>query len=181
MTARTFILHRYEDRSGVSGTGQVAEGCEFSDGAVAVRWFGEHPSTAAWGDIRDVEAVHGHGGLTVVEYADPNRLLAGYQQVVFWLSKEMTRERLPVSVAPHPDWPDRLLLTFADNTAWRFWIGLLDGSTDAATHTEDDAGWWHSWTSHDENVWLAYRDDTDTLAALLDEHPLETFDREDRG
>jgi hypothetical protein len=182
MTSSTlYTLHRHRDVSSVSGTGAVATICEFSSGLVAMHWDSPTPSIAVYTDIRHIEALHGHSGASVLETQDPNRLLAGYQQVTFWLSKQMTPERLPVSVAPHPDWPDRLLLTFADNTAWRFWIGLLDGSTDAATHTEDDAGWWHSWTSHDGNVWLAYRDDTDTLAALLDEHPLETFDREDRG
>jgi hypothetical protein len=125
--------------------------------------------------------LHGHSGASVIEIQDPHRLLAGYQQVTFWLTREMTPERLPLSVGPHPDWPDRLLVTLRDQASWSFWTALLDGSTDAATHTEDDAGWWHSWTSHDGNVWLAYRDDTDTLAALLDEHPLTTFEREDRG
>jgi len=42
---RTFVLHRDEDVSGVSGTGVVAEGVVFSDGAVVVRWLGKHAST----------------------------------------------------------------------------------------------------------------------------------------
>lgn len=176
MTAATFVLHRYEDKSGVSGTGLVAEGVEFSDGAVALHWPGEYPSTAAWEDIRGVEAVHGHGGLTVVEYADPSRLLAGYQQVVFWLTRQMTPERLPLSVGPHPDWPDRLLVKLADERAWSFWTALLDGSTDAATHVAVGNETRHTWVHPEGNVWLEYMSD-----ATYDEHPLQTYDREDRG
>jgi len=68
MTIMTGRLRRHFDVSKVSGTGDVAEFCEFSDGSVAVRWLGEHPSTAVWADIRDVEFIHGHGGLTQVVF-----------------------------------------------------------------------------------------------------------------
>jgi hypothetical protein len=71
MTIMTGRLRRYVDVSQVSGTGDVAEFCEFSDGTVAVRWFGEHPSTAVWGDIRDIEFIHGHGGKTVLVFDEP--------------------------------------------------------------------------------------------------------------
>jgi len=64
MTVMTGRLRRHVDVSRVSGTGDVAEFCEFSDGSVAVRWLGEHPSTAVWNDIRDVEIIHGHNGAT---------------------------------------------------------------------------------------------------------------------
>src|SRR5205085_3748143 len=37
----TFHLLRYEDESGVSGTGWVAEGAVFSNGWVALTWLGE--------------------------------------------------------------------------------------------------------------------------------------------
>ncbi|HEY9339709.1 MAG TPA: hypothetical protein VIQ79_35025 [Kribbella sp.] len=65
-----FRLHRHRDPSGVSGTGDVAEGVEFSDGAVAVRWLGEHPSTAAWGGTDDVLHIHGHNGQTEIRWID---------------------------------------------------------------------------------------------------------------
>jgi hypothetical protein len=68
MSVMTGRLRRHIDVSKVSGTGDVAEFCEFSDGTVAVRWFGDHPSTAVWGDIRDVEFIHGHAGLTEVVF-----------------------------------------------------------------------------------------------------------------
>lgn len=173
MTAATFILHRYEDKSGVSGTGQVAEGVEFSDGSVALRWHGEHPSTAAWNDIRDVEAIHGHGGLTVVEYADPNRLVKAYAQVTFWLLSARYHDR-PLQVKPHPDWPDRLLLTFRDERVWRFWIGLMDGSAHAATHVVEGEQVRHTWITPSGDCWLQYTTE-------ITEDPLDVFDREDRG
>ena len=64
---RTFELHREIDVSGVSGTGVVAEGVEFSDGTAVVRWIvGKHRSTVAWESVAAVEAIHGHGGATTI-------------------------------------------------------------------------------------------------------------------
>jgi hypothetical protein len=74
---RTFELVRYRDPSGVSGTGVVAEGCEFSDGSVALRWRGENPATAVWPNIESVVAVHGHQGATEVRWADAHIVPAG--------------------------------------------------------------------------------------------------------
>lgn len=66
---KLFILQRDEDETGVSGTGVVAEGIEFSDGRVALRWcVGEHRSTVAWDSIEAVRAIHGHDGKTKVVY-----------------------------------------------------------------------------------------------------------------
>ena len=66
MSARAFELHRDVDMSGVSGTGVVAEGVEFSDGTVALRWNSEWPTSVVFHErgIESVEAVHGHGGHT---------------------------------------------------------------------------------------------------------------------
>lgn len=62
---RTFNLVRHTDVSGISGTGVVAQGVEFNDGTVAMRWTtGEHRSTVLWDDIESVVAIHGHGGAT---------------------------------------------------------------------------------------------------------------------
>jgi len=65
-----FRLLRHHDKSGVSGTGFVAEGIRFSDGAVAVRWTGDHPSTASWSSLDGVLAVHGHAGATEVVWVE---------------------------------------------------------------------------------------------------------------
>jgi hypothetical protein len=68
---RCFVLLRTEDVSGVSGTGVVAEGVEFLDGKVALRWcVGEWRSTVVWDSIDGVEAVHGHDGRTEVLWLD---------------------------------------------------------------------------------------------------------------
>lgn len=66
---RLFVLQRHVDVSGISGVGPVAEGVEWSDGTVSLRWNGETPSTTFWqAGIPAVEAVHGHGGATEVLY-----------------------------------------------------------------------------------------------------------------
>ena len=148
-----FTLHRFQDISEVSGTGQVAFGVEFPDGAVAVRWPGDHPSTAAWGDIRDVEAIHGHGGSTVVEYTDNARLLAAYQRV---MPHVIAEHYVPLLVRPHPDHPDRLRVVLHGERDWRFWIALLDGSSDAATHAEVNGDTEHTWISPDGGIWLQH-------------------------
>lgn len=67
---RTFHLVRGEDLTGVSGTGVVAEGIQFSDGNVAMRWLSEHRSTVLWADIDTAMKVHGHNGSTYVQWLD---------------------------------------------------------------------------------------------------------------
>ncbi|GAA1643532.1 hypothetical protein GCM10009744_37300 [Kribbella alba] len=71
MTSRRFRLIRHHDISGVSGTGPVAEGVQFTDGAVALRWYGDYPTTTVWDGIDSVIAIHGHQGATEVEWLDP--------------------------------------------------------------------------------------------------------------
>lgn len=67
---RRFHLDRHDDPSGVSGVGIVAEGVEFFDGTVVLRWRSEHPSTCVYPDIATVQLVHGHAGSTVVTWVD---------------------------------------------------------------------------------------------------------------
>lgn len=172
MSIATAVVRRHHDISGVSGTGDVAELAEFSDGAVAVRWPGDHPSTACWNDIRDVEFIHGHQGATEIVFTEEARLLAAYKQVTHFLLRARYFDR-PITCAPHPDHPDRLRCTFRDERSWRFWIALLDGSSDAATHEEVDGETEHRWVSADDNVWLVYYTPTAT-------EPLEIYDKEDR-
>lgn len=68
---RRFHLQRNEDESGVSGTGIVTEGVEFSDGSCAMRWMTNTSSTTFYSSIEDVVTIHGHGGKTVVVWIDP--------------------------------------------------------------------------------------------------------------
>lgn len=70
---RTFQLLRRHDPSGVSGTGCVAVGVEFPDGAVALRWCSDRPTTTLFASLDDVVAIHGHGGATVVCWDDQER------------------------------------------------------------------------------------------------------------
>ena len=63
---RLFKLQRKVDCSGVSGTGVVAEGVEFDDGQVVLRWLTAHASTGVYKNWEDVEWVHGHQGATEI-------------------------------------------------------------------------------------------------------------------
>lgn len=65
---RMFKLIRHEDETGVSGAGYVAQGVEFDDGSVAMRWRTETSSTAVYAKIEDVEVIHGHGGKTEIQW-----------------------------------------------------------------------------------------------------------------
>lgn len=72
---RTFHLARDKDATGVSGTGIVAEGVEFSDGTVALRWLGGNPTSVVFHDngMASVEAIHGHSGATRIVMAETLR------------------------------------------------------------------------------------------------------------
>lgn len=75
MSHRRFILERQTDISGVSGTGVVVEGCQFSDGAVVVHWLGRWPTTTVFHTLdaamEAVDAIHGHDGTTLTRWVDP--------------------------------------------------------------------------------------------------------------
>lgn len=72
LSVRRFALMRHEDTTGISGVGLVAEGVEFSDGSVCVRWRTEWPTSVVFHDrgIESVLALHGHGGATEVVWLD---------------------------------------------------------------------------------------------------------------
>lgn len=69
---RRFVLDRNVDLTGVSGTGVVAEGVEFSDGVVCLHWTSAWPSSVVHYDrgLDSVLAVHGHDGRTVLRFLD---------------------------------------------------------------------------------------------------------------
>jgi hypothetical protein len=69
---RRFVLMRRRDTSGISGIGRVAEGVEFSDGRVALRWVAHEQSrsTVLWDCIADLVTIHGHDGDTEVVWVD---------------------------------------------------------------------------------------------------------------
>jgi hypothetical protein len=67
---RTFILRRDTDVTGVSLTGDIAEGVEFSNGQVVLCWrqIPGRPeigsSIAIWPNLQSMLGVHGHDGAT---------------------------------------------------------------------------------------------------------------------
>lgn len=78
---RRFVLNRKADLTGMSGTGDVAEGVEFEDGTCAMRWKelptddpnyirGVRATTVIYQNAASIEALHGHGGFTVVHWVD---------------------------------------------------------------------------------------------------------------
>jgi hypothetical protein len=67
---RRFVLLRTEDESGTSGTGIVAEGVEFTDGSVALRWRSIINSTVVYDNLKAVDLIHGHGGKTQVAFVE---------------------------------------------------------------------------------------------------------------
>lgn len=68
---RRFHLLRVEDASGVSGTGRVAEGVEFSNGFVVLSWLTQFSSLGTYPNLHVLEAIHGHEGRTRVVFDDP--------------------------------------------------------------------------------------------------------------
>ena len=67
---RLFDLVRDEDISGISGTGKVAEGIEWSNGKVHMCWLGTLHTIEAADAIHIIEKIHGHGGRTRVVFRD---------------------------------------------------------------------------------------------------------------
>lgn len=68
---RRFQIVRFEDVSGVSGTGVVAEGVRFWTGQCIVCWLSETSSLCIHRSIATVRAVHCHGNKSAVVWLDP--------------------------------------------------------------------------------------------------------------
>jgi hypothetical protein len=68
---RRFWLYRKEDPSGVSGTGYVAEGVEWTDGRVDVRFLSSHKTDNGFPNLKEMHNLHGHEGDTEVVWVDP--------------------------------------------------------------------------------------------------------------
>ena len=60
-----------EDKTGISGTGRIAEGVEFLDGTATLRWMTKYRSSGFYTNMEELEAIHGHGGTTVTVWLDP--------------------------------------------------------------------------------------------------------------
>lgn len=68
---RKFHLHRNKDISGISGTGDVAEGVQFKDGQVVLSWMGQFHCMSIWPTLDAMLHIHGHEGATIVEWEEP--------------------------------------------------------------------------------------------------------------
>jgi hypothetical protein len=68
---RRFELIRYEDTTGISGTGKIAEGVIFSSGKCALAWtIKDIPSVTIYDSVEQVIAIHGHDGKTELRWID---------------------------------------------------------------------------------------------------------------
>jgi len=67
---RRFHLIRTEDESGISGTGLIVEGIEFTNGKCSISWLTPYTSVSIFDSIKVLEEVHGHQGKTRIEYYD---------------------------------------------------------------------------------------------------------------
>jgi hypothetical protein len=63
---KLFHFYRREDQSGVSGTGPVVEGVQFTNGWCALRWLSNMSSICFYQSIEEVKKIHSHGGKTEV-------------------------------------------------------------------------------------------------------------------
>lgn len=67
---RRFTLVRHMDATGVSGTGEVAQGVQFPSGKCVVCWLTAVTSVAVYDSIIFVRTIHGHDGQTEVRWDD---------------------------------------------------------------------------------------------------------------
>lgn len=67
---RRFVLERSVDLTGVSGTGTVVEGVQFSNGRCVILWLGAMSSMTMHDNIENVVAIHGHNGATELHWID---------------------------------------------------------------------------------------------------------------
>lgn len=106
-----FKLVRRIDSSGISGLGVVADGVEFPDGHVVVRWRagspqpGVKPTTVIFSDIAACISLHGHGADTWIEFYDGSKLWqdgkGGITADEPGIAKD---ENLPVPDSAHPNY-----------------------------------------------------------------------------
>jgi len=63
---KLFHFYRVKDETGVSGTGPVVEGVQFTNGWCALRWISPKSSICFYQSIEDVKAIHSHQGMTEI-------------------------------------------------------------------------------------------------------------------
>ncbi len=65
---KTFRMVRREDATGISGTGVVAEGVEFANGACVLSWLTQFESLGIYPSLDELLRIHGHEGRTTVVF-----------------------------------------------------------------------------------------------------------------
>lgn len=69
---RRYVFRRVVDVSKVSGTGDVCEVVEFSDGHAAIHWLGKWPLTTPHPEgLKQILAIHAHEGNGFLVPVDP--------------------------------------------------------------------------------------------------------------
>lgn len=73
---RRFVLRRDIDQTGVSGTGDIAEGVQWTSGEVSLKWRTEYWACAFYLNMAAIEKIHGHSGRTRIVWIDPEPMKA---------------------------------------------------------------------------------------------------------
>jgi hypothetical protein len=69
---KRFYLVRNVDKTGMSGTGYVAEGVQFSDGTCILKWISTTSAIGIYHSTVEMLHIHTHGGkdATKIEFVD---------------------------------------------------------------------------------------------------------------
>lgn len=68
---RRFLVYRKEDESGVSGTGYIAEGVEWTDGSMELKWTTRHRLPGhGYPTVKEFLNLHGHEDRTTIIWID---------------------------------------------------------------------------------------------------------------
>lgn len=59
---RRFYLVRKTDKTGMSGTGYIAEGIQFQNGVCVLNWLSTVSSTNVYHSVVEMEHIHTHAG-----------------------------------------------------------------------------------------------------------------------
>jgi hypothetical protein len=99
---RVFYLYRYDDVSGVSGTGLVAEGVLFSTGKVALTWRTGLSSVTVYDSLKIAKDIHTHKGKSDFFWQEDCKIVWGADPVPD-LSKPITDEQIALLSRTTPE------------------------------------------------------------------------------
>lgn len=88
---RCFVLRRDIDTTGISGTGDVAVGVVLPSGRVVVEWLTRWDTVGFYRNIDEVQAIHGHGGQTVIVWQDETEQARPNQEELTPVDQELLR------------------------------------------------------------------------------------------